>query len=63
MKKEYIIIYEYSYDKLEQNVADAMSRGYKPHGSMVFRTPDPIPQHSITEPAKAAFIQPMVLKN
>lgn len=59
MKKQYIVIYEYSYDKLEERVAVAMEEGYKPHGSLVFR-PEVYPSIHHT---KAAFIQPMILKS
>ena len=62
MRQPYIIIYEQSYDKLAERVCDAINTGYKPHGSLVFRAVDSQKEYP-TEPAKVAFIQPMVLKN
>lgn len=59
MKKPYIIIYEFSYDKLEERVSEAMLQGYKPSGSLIFR-----PQSRILgtrdDYSKDAFIQPMI---
>ena len=62
MKKQYIIIYEHSYDKLEERVNEAMEQGYKPQGSMVYREGKP-DKGNIYPFEKKAFIQPMLLKN
>lgn len=64
MKKQYIIIYEKSFDKLEDRVSEAMENGYKPHGSLVFRPAICGGQSGqVLENQNSAFIQAMVLKN